>query len=881
MAPKPEAKGSSGWKHVSMSNVQTNALQSGVVSLEVGTYEDFLREAINDGFTPGNKHHAPPADEKSTDSDHPSSPSSKNSLHDAEDSSHTSNYSDESPDTAPGKTRIYNQSLLSKILGDGALDASHDTRPWDHLGLHPVLSKYLVLHGFTTPTYVQTVAIRPAGRNKSLVVVAETGSGKTLSYLLPALSKAIKLILAQCSSAQPSAVEASSGRMPELTPFEKRSVQTVIVTPTRELALQVYASFVSIFGDLQKCFKIMAPLVGGISLQKQERLLRDRPLIIVGTPGRLDDLFKSNEYLGCTDALDRVIIDESDKMLERGRFSELVDLCILLTSSPTAPRVTIASATLNLPSILRDRDIKFSDPNKKRSAKLTASLIPEKKKGLTLDGASDASSDKKQQNKKTDSSMATQWLSVLNNLGFSDSVLTITDVSPQSVINASVLEKWMHCSSLKEKDEVLAYLVLRYRAPTLVFVRTIKQAKLLAGALQLLGVPAWGVHASMPQRQRLKNVDRLRNLEDAVIVTTDVCARGIDIPKVALVIQHSAPESASSHVHRIGRASRVQSEGAGPSMLSSKPGKNRYNGVAVSLISPQDEERFEQIMRMCGRTRKTAPASLSLNDEVLSGVRRVWQAAILASEAETNHREFLRKLSWLGQERQSIEEDDSPSKARDNKPKKHLETPLDDEEYSESDEEAALLKICSSKPKGKPAKDTPQDLINTFNKEDRENLQQKLKELTSLAAQTRADLRDQLGLPLVRSKAGSIVIERQKITASRNVSIKNMQDEIVEVPRNLVLPQRFLPGSSKGILKGHNPAGTLATDSEDEFPDVQMVRRKDTESKQKHTSIVKVTDTPTSPLDNVSLKVSEREHHSKIVKPSREKRNCSTRKLKN
>lgn len=526
----------------------------------------------------------------------------------------------------------YKQEFVDEIC---SLDGVEGIDEWIRLGLHPVLCKYLVRAGYVKPRAIQAQTIRAALHNKSLVIAAETGSGKTLAYLLPALHKAFTLVT-------------NALKRPEQA--QRRALQTLIIAPTRELATQINNVMTNIFGDIQKCFRIMYTIVGGISPQKQERFIQERPLILVGTPGRLYDISKSNTFFADTSAIDRIVIDESDKMLQKGRFHELIDLCSILTGTVIdgcTAKVTISSATMSLPSMLRERNIKFAEPDEetekpsnqgrtwkekkwgRRKDNKFDKAIRSTKRDLVLEIADNATVTESQR------SIYMSWLRVLSNLGFSGTKLVIVDISPDCIVNKAVFELWNHVFDESEKNILMAYLVIRYRYPTIIFVKTIDQAKNFTNIFQLLGIPAWCVHASMPQRQRYKNVDRLRDRSDTVLITTDVCARGLDIPHVSLVIQHSAPDSTSSHIHRVGRAARIESGAS-----------QKHAGLAVSLISPADNSRFVQIASVCGYTQKTMPPAIDVQRDALKSIKHIWTAASQAADAIIENQSFMRRQSY-------------------------------------------------------------------------------------------------------------------------------------------------------------------------------------------------------------------------------------------
>jgi outer membrane biosynthesis protein TonB len=141
--------------------------------------------------------------------------------------------------------------------------------------LHPVLCQALQAQSFTTPTPIQAAALPAAilGR-RNMVGAAPTGSGKTLAFMLP---------IAQFLLEQQTSDERS------------RSLQALIMTPTRELALQIQAEGRKLFETSPwNANKMIGCIVGGLALAKQARVLeKDRPPILVGTVGRLWELVRS------------------------------------------------------------------------------------------------------------------------------------------------------------------------------------------------------------------------------------------------------------------------------------------------------------------------------------------------------------------------------------------------------------------------------------------------------------------------------------------------------------------------------------------------------------------------------------------------------------
>jgi len=158
--------------------------------------------------------------------------------------------------------------------------------------------------GFTSPTPIQSLAIPKIMKGHDLIGKASTGSGKTLAFGIPILEHVLSLPDAR-----------------------SKAPTALVVAPTRELAKQI----VSHLEDIAK-FSLGAMTVfsvtGGLSVEKQIRLLKRKPSVIVGTPGRLWDVFSSPESksLGLEKAMKEIqflVLDEADRLLQDGHFAEI------------------------------------------------------------------------------------------------------------------------------------------------------------------------------------------------------------------------------------------------------------------------------------------------------------------------------------------------------------------------------------------------------------------------------------------------------------------------------------------------------------------------------------------------------------------------------
>ncbi|CAM9988861.1 unnamed protein product, partial [Phaeothamnion confervicola] len=140
-----------------------------------------------------------------------------------------------------------------------------------------------------------------------------------------------------------------------------------------------------------------------------------------------------------------------------------------------------------------------------------------------------------------------------------------------------------HVRALQEDKDVMCYLFCeQYNGRTLVFVNSIAGARRLTALLVALRLPAAALHAQMQQRQRLRNLDRFRESARAILVATDVAARGLDVPAVNHVVHYDLP-SPEVFIHRSGRTARAAAA-----------------GLALAVVSPADEAHYARICRVLG-----------------------------------------------------------------------------------------------------------------------------------------------------------------------------------------------------------------------------------------------------------------------------------------
>ncbi len=193
------------------------------------------------------------------------------------------------------------------------------------IGLSDELLAAVTAKGYDTPTAIQAQAIPSILMMKDIIGIAQTGTGKTGSFVLPMID-----IL-------------SHGRRRALMP------RSLILEPTRELAAQVADEFekYGVNHDLK-----MALLIGGVQMGDQVKALSDGVDVLIATPGRLMDLFERGKILltGC----EMLVIDEADRMLDMGFIPDIETICSKL---PTTRQTLLFSATM--PPVIKKLADKF------------------------------------------------------------------------------------------------------------------------------------------------------------------------------------------------------------------------------------------------------------------------------------------------------------------------------------------------------------------------------------------------------------------------------------------------------------------------------------------------------------------------------------------
>ena len=353
---------------------------------------------------------------------------------------------------------------------------------FEELNLGKSLQNALADLGMTTPTAIQHKSFSPIMSGKDVVAIAQTGTGKTFAYLLPML------------------------RMWRFT--KSANPQILIIVPTRELVVQVAEEAEKLSTYMNT---VIVGVYGGTNIKTQKNKLDFGCDIVVGTPGRLNDLMKIGVLK--TTLLKKLVIDEVDEMLNLGFRTQLKSLFNFL-------------------------------PERRQQVMCSATMTTEVEELIAL--------------------ICTRYIRIeaapsgapLENIR--QSVYRVPNFNSKLSLLNALLETQASMS------KVLVFVRTKRFADAL-FERMTEFYP------EQVGV----IHSSKSQNFRFNAVQEFQDGMVSVLIATDLIARGLDLSMVTHVVNFDLPDVAEKYIHRIGRTGRAKEEGIAISFISENEEENK------------------------------------------------------------------------------------------------------------------------------------------------------------------------------------------------------------------------------------------------------------------------------------------------------------------
>lgn len=378
----------------------------------------------------------------------------------------------------------------------GVVDVEGDTPPkpvtsWQEMQMPSNLMATIAEYGYDKPSPIQAQAIPALLMGRDLVGIAKTGSGKTLAFLLPLLRHV---------QGQPQ-LESGDGPV------------ALVLTPTRELALQIYKEVTKFLGFSAVC------CYGGISIETQIADLKRGVEIIVGTPGRVIDLLAANG--GRVTNLHRcsyVVMDEADRMFDMG----------------FEPQVTKILSQVTRPD---HQTVLFSATFPKKMATLARRVMVHKPLKITIGEISTVASEIHQEVKLFNSADSSN----------------------------------VHDAKFDYLVEILADFFRHNHGKVLIFVELQSMADTLLVGLLRERFSALTIHGGKDQIDR-KHAIKIFSDNDSdvnVLIATSIAARGLDVKNLNLVINYDPASHLEDYVHRVGRTGRAGAKGRAITFVTS------------------------------------------------------------------------------------------------------------------------------------------------------------------------------------------------------------------------------------------------------------------------------------------------------------------------
>ena len=444
----------------------------------------------------------------------------------------------------------------------------------------PQILEKLEALGFAKPSPIQSQLWPIVMSGHDVIGISQTGSGKTLAFLAPIVAHLLK-----------GGMKDTNEDVKKITDREPCSPMVLVVAPARELANQIADQCRKVFesegssiilnadDDPTEHVKLNSLEVTGgkvrgkSHIDDQKKLIEnENPVVIVGTPGRLIDLMTQG-FLR-TDRISFFVLDEADRLLEKGTFEE--DIQSILARTAKYNRNNRAPITKHVQTVMTSAtwgtDIQeiakkyMSNPYKVQVGKID--LGPAR--NVSIQVIDVTTQEEKNKN-------LFKFLKSISRNESRDESESEDEDEPE--INHD-FKAIVFCSRRDTVDRIY---------------RSIKDATLSHVSTEKLEIPTnriLSIHGEYEQSERERNIEHFRRTSGCILVATDVASRGIDVKDVTHVFNYDMPPSMDNFVHRIGRTGRA--------------GKK---GISISLFHRKEDQKksiiFKSILEATIELRKT------------------------------------------------------------------------------------------------------------------------------------------------------------------------------------------------------------------------------------------------------------------------------------
>lgn len=421
---------------------------------------------------------------------------------------------------------------------DKATDGVLTRRRFDELDISEKTLHALNDMGFERMTEVQARCIPHGMAGRDVLGAARTGSGKTIAFLLPVIEL-----------------------LSRVKWTNRNGTATVIISPTRELALQIYGVVADVCKYHSQSYGIC---MGGANRKMEADKLQKGVALLVATPGRLLDHLQNTPGFVYSN-LQVLIIDEADRCLEIGFEEEMHQI------------------------------IKY---------------LPKKRQTMLF------------------SATQTTRVEDLVRVSFKNKPIYVGVHDKGAVSTVAGLEQGFVVVS-SENRFLLLYSFLRrnLKKKVIVFMSSCNAVKFYYELLNHVDIPVLDLHGRQKQNKRTTTFYKFCKAQTAILISTDVAARGLDIPSVDWIIQFDPPDEPKEYIHRVGRTARGV-DAKGRALLFLLPSELGFLRHLKAAKVPLNEYEFpeKKMAKVQPQLEKLISTNYALNRSAKDGYRSYLQA---------------------------------------------------------------------------------------------------------------------------------------------------------------------------------------------------------------------------------------------------------------